>query len=365
MRLFFLSAEPSADLYGSLLIKALKEKRPDLEIFCVGGSEMESAGAIRIMDNKRLSVVGFWEGTKASLRLARIKERLKREISALNPNIFLPISFGSFSLPLCSDLKRKGIKIVYISPPQVWAWGKGRVKFLKRYTDKIICLFPFEQKFYQRYGIPALYFGNPLIKFVKPRLKRERIFDKYHLAKDTKIICLAPGSRREEIRRHLPFLLELFKEIREKEAITGFLLLPSNKIKDIGCRILDVQNLFFASEDKYDLIFHSELVIGRLGTISLETTLLGKTFIGIYLPHPLSYLLGRAIVKTPSFSLPNLILGKKVFPEFIRPDIKEVCSSVLTVLKNREGYEKYCLAIREILDMEDPAARIAEEILSG
>ncbi len=370
MRLFFLSGEPSGDLYGSFVIKAIKEKRPEVEIFCVGGEELESAGAVRIMDNKDLSVVGFWEGAKASFRLWRLKERLRKEILTLRPSVFLPLSFSSFALPLVKELREGGfnqkVKIIYISPPQVWAWGKGRVKYLKRYVDKVICLLPFEEEFLRSCGINAFYFGNPLTEFVKPKLSREDIVKQYATPIGKKVICLTPGSRKEEVERHLPFLLELFSLLNKEKTFFGFVLLPaalkSKKADYTG--EANCPDLVFSAEDKYDLITLSELVIGKLGTISLETVLLGRPYVGIYIPNLISYIAGRFIVKTRLFSLPNILLREKAFPEFIRPNIEDVKKTIERILANKGIYEADCLKVRRVLEREGVKEKIVEAVLN-
>ncbi len=342
MKIFLFSGEPSADLYGSLVIKAIKGLNPKVEIRAVGGRELEEAGAKRIRDNQDLSVVGFYEGIKSSFRLFWLKKKLKKEISAFAPDIFLPISFGGFVLPLGRELKKEGIKIIYLSPPQIWAWGKGRISFLKRYVDKIICLFPFEFEFYRRYSLPAFYFGNPLTELTQSFLEREKGENN-----DLRIISLAPGSRKEEIKRHLPFLKEVFHRVNKNKEFIGFTIVSPHLLP----------------EKRYEIIACSELVIGKLGTIALETVLLGKPYVGIYIPSLPSYLIGRFLVQTKLFSLPNIILKEKVFPEFIRPNLREIEKAIKMVLKDKRFYETCCLKVREILSEEKPAKRIAEAIL--
>ncbi len=354
MKIFLLSGEPSADLYGSLVVKALKELEPKVEIRAVGGRELESAGAKRVRDNQDLSVIGFYEGIRSGPRLFGLKEKLKKEIISFAPDIFLPISFGGFALPLCRELKKEGIKIIYLSPPQIWAWGKRRIFFLKRYIDKIICLFPFEIEFYRRYSLTAFYFGNPLTELTQTFLgksKREN--------SDLRIISLAPGSRKEEMKRHLPFLKEVFYQVNRNREFIGFFISPPYLLpKKKG-----EEEIIFTQEKRYEIIARSELVIGKLGTIALEAVLLGKPYVGIYIPSLPSYILGRFLVQTKLFSLPNIILKEKVFPEFIRPNSKEVEEAIKIVLKNKEFYESYCLKVREILTEEKPAKRIAAAIL--
>lgn len=357
MKIFLLSGEPSGDLYASLVVRAIKELDPKVEIRAVGGKELAETPVARIRDNQDLGVVGFYEGMKSSFRLYRIKERLKKEIIAFAPDIFLPISFSGFSLPLSRELKKEGIKIIYLSPPQIWAWGKRRVSFLKRYVDKIICLFPFEVEFYRWYSLPAFYFGNPLLELTQPFLKdaeevRERA------------IAFAPGSRREEMKRHFPFLKEIFSRLNKNKELLGFFLLLPNLL---SAKVKEDKEVIFVSEKRYEIIARSELVVGKLGTIALESVLLGKPYVGVYLPSLPTYFWGKFLVRTQYFSLPNLILKEKVFPEFIRPKPEEVEGAIRTILENKENkifYQRKALKVREVLNEKEPTRRIAEAILN-
>ncbi len=329
MRLFFFSGEPSGDLYAHLIIKKIKELEPAVEIFFVGGEELKELDAIRIRDNRDLSVVGFFEGFLKSFSLRRIKEELKREIISLKPDLFLPISFGGLALPLACQLKREGIKTIYLSPPQTWAWGRWRIRYLKK-VDKIILFFPFEVKFYERYGIRPLYFGNPLIEILQPIEKRGK----------ERIISFALGSRGDESRRHKPFFLKLSAAM--------------------GDRYI---KRFLSPERRYEIIAQSDLLVGKFGTVLLESVLLGKPYIGIYFPSLPTLLIGKFLVKRKIFSLPNIILERKVFPEFVRPKIKEVKEKVSEILENREFYEKAGQEVRARLKGKEPTKKIAEEIL--
>jgi len=354
MRIFLLSGEPSGDLYGSLIVKAIRKINPTVEIFCVGEEDLVKAGAKKIRGHQDLSVVGFWEGWKAQFHLRPIKAELKKEILSLKPDLFLPISFSGFALPLARELKREGIKVIYLSPPQAWAWGRWRIPFLKRVADKVISFFPFEAEFYRRYGINSLYFGNPLLEILteKGGERKER----------KKVLSFAPGSRKDEIERHQPFLRRLFQRLNRKNEFIGYFLLPPHLFPNEKRQ--DESGMIFATENRYEIILSSELVVGKLGTIALESVLLGKPYIGFYIPSFPTYLIGKFLVRTKLFSLPNLILNERAFPEFINPKCEELEEEIKRVREKSEFYKEKCLRVKERLSGREITKRIAEAILA-
>ena len=160
---FLLAGEPSGDLYAGLAARAVRELDGSVRMTGIGGPEMRAAGVELVEETSGLGVFGFWEGLTASGRLRDFAWRVKTMLNETRPDVFVPVSFSGINLRLARFARDLGIRVVYLSPPQLWAWGKWRTKRLRRATDKVICLMPFEEPFFKRLGVNAVFLGNPLV----------------------------------------------------------------------------------------------------------------------------------------------------------------------------------------------------------
>lgn len=360
MKILFLSGEPSGNLYLNYLIENFNRLYPDIQLYVIGNKENLKGDFHLIFDTKNLAVVGFYEGIKKFFFLLPYLKEIEKKIKELKPDIFIPISFPGFNLPLIKRIKNEKLRIIYFAPPQIWAWGKFRYKILKKYVNKIICPFPFEKEFYEKLKIKAVYLGNPLLEIVKTNLAKEEIKEKYNI-KDEKTLILMPGSRNEIIKKNLPFFLKVFKELTKDFKIKPFIL---------GFKNLDYKNnslnLPIIYEDHYELISISDLVLTCLGTSTLEIALLNKPFISVYFPSFITLLIGKFLVKTKYFALPNILLKEKIFLEFINPKLEIVLPKAKEILENKINYQPYFKKIKEILNnKEERAKSIINEILTN
>lgn len=361
MKILLLSAEPSGDLYLNYLIDNFNKLYPQIKLYVIGNKENLKGNFQLLLDTKNFTVVGFYEGIKKSFSLFPYLKEIERKFKEIKPDIFIPISFPGFNLPLIKRIKNKKLKIVYFAPPQIWAWGKFRYKILKRYIDKIISLFPFEKEFYEKLKIKAVYLGNPLLEIVKTDLTKEEIKKKYNI-KDEKILILMPGSRKEIIRKNLPFFLMVYEKLNKDFKIKPFIL----GLKNLNYKEYNFLNLPIVYEDHYELISLADLVLTCLGTSNLEITLLNRPFISIYFPSFLTLLIGKFLLKTGCFSLPNILLKEKVFLEFINPKLEIIYQRAKEILENKINYQPYFEKIKKILNNKKEIAKnIITEILTN
>ena len=312
-RIFIVAGEESGDLHGSLLIKEIKKLSPDVEIVGMGGEKMKNAGMKSILKmDKDISVIGFGEAIRNIGKLTKIYNLLKNYLKRNKIDIFIPIDYPGMNLRLSHIAKEKGVKVIYYISPQVWAWGESRLRQIKKYVDKVIVILPFEKEFYKSKGIEVLYFGHPLLDIVKVEISEEEFRKNYKLEKP--IIGLLPGSRKSEVKKNIPLLVEIAKEESKN---FSFAFLRAKNIED---------NNFSASfpvvsYHPYSLMKYSKLLIVTSGTATLEAAILGTPMIIIYQPSLFSYFVGKLVLKVPHIGLVNLIAGEKVFPEFVSPQI--------------------------------------------
>jgi lipid-A-disaccharide synthase len=350
---FLLAGEPSGDLYAGLVARAMRETDGSVRMLGIGGPEMCSAGVEMVEGTSELGLFGFWEGLTAAGRLRGFARRVKAMLEGTRPDVFVPVSFSGVNLGLARDLD---IKVVYLSPPQVWAWGKWRTKKLRRATDRVICLMPFEERFFKKLGVNAVFLGNPLVDLLKPQMnagERGDLHRQGHPAPSLPALrlLLLPGSRPSEIQRHLPLMHEV--AVRLKADV------PDLEVAELPLP---------ATGERYSLIASASLLLAASGTVTLEAALLGMPMVVVYRLSSLSYLAAKLMVRLKYFSLPNLLLERQAVPEFSQPEVKQVYRAARELLLNpdrRERMRRELAQIRPLFGEPGAAHRIAREIVTA
>ena len=214
------AGEASGDLYAAQLVEQLRRGLPDTEFFGCAGHRMRAAGVRPVVDAASLSVVGLLEVVGHVPRIYLEYRRLLAAARRERPDLAILTDSPDFHLPLARHLKRLGIPVVYLVAPQVWAWRKGRIRQIRRNTDRLLCIFPFEEDFFRRQGVRADYIGHPLARLVRPAYSKEEFFQKHTLPTGRPLVALLPGSRRGEVFRHLPALLGAVDRLRQRATLS-------------------------------------------------------------------------------------------------------------------------------------------------
>ncbi|WP_456456356.1 lipid-A-disaccharide synthase [Thermovibrio sp.] len=328
-KLLIVSGELSGSLYAQELVKRLRGK---FELFGVFHKEVE--GAKRLYDSGRITAFGLFEVVGKLGEIRRALKELERFIREERPRALILIDFPGFNLKVAEIAKREGVKVLYFIPPKLWAWGEWRVKKLKELVDRLFVIFPFEVDFYKKFGIDALYVGNPLVDLVFPRFKKEVFFKTYGLKEP--LFSLLPGSREGEVKRLLVPLLKVSLKFSGSWAIPVASTVNYGKVKRERDRVNRKLKLL-KEELRYDLMAYSRAGVIASGTASLEASLLGLPHVVVYKVNPLTYLVAKRLVKTPFISLPNIIAGREVVPELIQGDATSLkIESKLDYLLERE-----------------------------
>jgi lipid-A-disaccharide synthase len=312
------AGEASGDLYAATLVAKLRRIWPDADFYGCTGPRMREAGVRTVVDAASLAVVGLVE---VIAHIPRIYGEYRKLLAAARqdpPDLAILTDSPDFHLRLATRLKALGIPIVYLVAPQVWAWRQGRVKQMRRVIDHLLCIFPFEEKFFRSRRIPVTYIGHPLVLLAKPAMSKAEFFRKHRLAADRPVIVVLPGSRRGEAARHLGTLLEAVNRLYQSQAAN--FLLPASATTGAAFfreRILRAPIQVIDGEI-WDALAHADLALAASGTVTVEAALLGTPLVTFYKVSPVSWFLGKRLVKVPFFSMVNLIAERKIVPELMQ-----------------------------------------------
>ncbi len=336
MQVLVSAGEASGEMYGAQLIEALRRRDPSLTFFGAGGERMRAAGCEIVVDAKDLSVVGI---TEILSHLPKILGLFKKLISAADdkrPAIAVVIDSPAFNWRVARRMRKRGIPVVYYVCPQFWAWRQGRVKLLRKYVDKALVIFPFEEEFYRERGVDATYVGHPLADLPKPRVSRVDYAAANELDPVKTWIAIMPGSRRKEVRMNLPTILNACERLLDDSLAQGrsaaeyeFLLpvartLDAPFLKELITRWREARptaslpvNVHLVADSLPALALARAGIVAS-GTATVEAAIMGTPFVMVYRVSPLTYALGKPRVKVEYFAMVNLIAGEEVVPELVQ-----------------------------------------------
>ena len=319
-RIMIITGEVSGDLYGSLLAKEIAEIVPDVELCGVGGDRMREMGVETFLDSNDLSVVGFWEAIARIQKLRHALDYAKRQIERRSPDLLILIDYPGMNLRLAKFAKTRGVRIMYYVSPQIWAWGRNRIKLIRKNVDKMAVILPFEIEMYENEGVDVTYVGHPLMDIVHTDFGRQEFMSLLGLPDNGKLVALLPGSRTQEITQHIEPLIRTASLLRERLPAVDFVVVTLPALRGLVEEHMERlgEPLAVMTEHRYDVISHSDLAIACSGTATLEAAVLGTPMIVIYRLALLSWAVGRLIVKVPYISLANLVAGEEIVPEFIQ-----------------------------------------------
>ncbi|HTJ86764.1 MAG TPA: lipid-A-disaccharide synthase [Terriglobales bacterium] len=324
MRILISAGEASGEMYGAQLMEALRRNDPGIEFFGVGGDKMRAAGCDIVVDAQDLSVVGITEILSHLPKIWGLFHKLIAEADRRKPELAIVIDSPAFNWRVARQMKKRGIPVAYYVCPQFWAWRQGRTRLLRKYVDKALVIFPFEEKFYRDRGVDAEFVGHPLADLAKPAITREHYAAEHGLVPSKPWITLMPGSRRKEVKMNLPEMLRTAKFLGTEY---NFLIPVAATVSK--SLILDFMNQTDCTElsiylvpDALPALAHSRAGIIASGTATVEAALMELPFVMVYRVTPLTYLLGRSTVKVPNFAMVNLIAGEEIVPELVQRNFR-------------------------------------------
>lgn len=369
MRLYLIAGEASGDLHGSNLLKALFALQPGLDCRAWGGDRMQQAGAHLVKHYRDLAFMGFVEVAKNLRTILKNISFCKQDILSFRPDALVLIDYPGFNLRIARWAKSQGIPVVYYISPQLWAWHASRAHAIRRDVDKLLVILPFEQAFFKQYGIEAEYVGHPLLDELGRLGYLAPLDEPPAIVKPTSAtrpqIALLPGSRKQEVSRILPRMLEATTRFPSYDfVIAGTHTLPESFYSPIlakypGVRLLRGQT--------YEILKDSVAALVKSGTSTLETALLGIPQVVCYAGSPLSYQIARQLVKVKYISLVNLIMDYPLVRELIQDELNTenlnmALSEMLEPAKAAEVKKGYA-ELRKLLGDGGASARAAKAIL--
>jgi len=324
VRILISAGEASGEMYGAQLVEALRRRSPWLQFFGAGGERMRAAGCEIVVDAKDLAVVGITEIVSHLPKILGLYRNLIRAADENRPALAVVIDAPAFNWRVARQMRKRGIPVVYYVCPQFWAWRQGRVKLLRKYVNKALVIFPFEEKFYRDRGVDATFVGHPLADLPAPEVTRRQYAAQHKIDVAKQWITLMPGSRRKEVRMNLPTILEAADKLGSDYE---YLLPIARTLEPVFLQDLMDSRQTASPPRKIHLVpeslpalYHSRAGIVASGTATVEAAIMGTPFVMVYRVSPLTYALGKPRVKVSHFAMVNLIAEKEVVPELVQHD---------------------------------------------
>ena len=315
-RVLISAGEASGENYGAMLIPELRKLLgADTQFFGVGGERMRAAGCQTVVDSAKVAAVGITEVIK---HIATIYREFFRTVSVARsrkPDVAVLIDFPDFNLRLAERLHGMGVPVVYFVSPQLWAWKQRRIWRVKKFVDRMLVIFPFEETYYRKRQVQAEYVGHPLADLPIPQVSREECARQFNLNPGKPWIALLPGSRKKEILLNLPVMLEAARTLGSEYeyVIPVASTLPREWMaQQIGSARVHLV------DDARAALLHSRAAVVASGTATVEAALIGTPFLVVYRVSNLTYAIGRRLVKVKNYGMVNLIAGREIVPELIQ-----------------------------------------------
>lgn len=368
-QVLIVAGESSGDLHGSNLLKAAAENYPQLKFYGVGGERMRSAGCRIVFPSDELSVMGLVEVFAQLPRLISRFRQLKKILQGRErPDLLVLIDFPDFNLRLAKIAKLVGVPVLYYISPKVWAWRSGRAKTIADRVDRLALIFPFEPAIYRSLGVTADYVGNPLLdEFVENRPKGD-LRQRLGIDAASQVVGIFPGSRNSELTYIFATLVDTAKQLLKLKPQIRFLLpvAPSlsreffiDKLKDSQLPIIVVE------ENIYEVASACNAVLTVSGTVTLQLTLTETPMAILYKVAPLSYAIGKRLIKIEYAGLTNIVAGREIVKEFIQDaaEPQQLCQELVRLLDD-EQYKKQMRDdlknVKSMLGAPGCSARVAE-----
>lgn len=363
-KVFIITGEPSGDMHGANLVKAMRKLQPTLDIKCWGGDRMKDAGATVVKHIDELAFMGFVEVLANLPTILKNFRLCKAQIQKFNPEIVVLIDYPGFNLRMAKHIKAMNIKVAYYISPQIWAWKESRVAKIKRFVDHVFVILPFEKDFYAKHGIDAEFAGHPLLDEIQLIGEDAQGFRQAALIDGSKpIIALLPGSREQEISLLLKPISGIVEKFPDYQFVASKVAWQPKRLYE---QLPDAVHLVEGMT--YNLLKHAEAAIVTSGTATLETALIGTPQVVVYKAHPISVIIARWLVKVKFISLVNLIMDREVVRELIQAEVnaenlEKELSYIIKGGKSRNAILNDYAVLREKLGKKGASDFVASRLL--
>lgn len=366
-KLFIITGEYSGDMHAARVVKELRALNSDLQIEGIGGVNLEAEGVKLFANQDKMSAVGI--SPKIIIDHYNLGKSLVNYLkNEYKPDLVLLIDYGAFNLTIAKFLHSAGIKVFYYIPPQVWASRKYRINLIKKFVDKVLCIFPFEKKLYAQYGIDTHYCGHPLVAQLPPPAPRREFFRTHGFDIEKKLVSVFPGSRVFELKQLMPVFKETVKLLQKKHPDLQFCISHAPNLTDeVYNKYLGDIDIPVIKGENQALLSVSDALILASGTVALEACLYQTPMIIAYKGPQLFYWIYLLVRCIKRVSLPNIIADKSIVPEIIQNDVssQNISCHIEEFLYNQEKREQIIRElgeVRELLSNKNSALEVAKVI---
>lgn len=369
MKIYLIAGEPSGDLLGARVMRAFKEQaKNDISFYGVGGETMEQEGLTSLFDIKDLAVMGFVEVLPSIPKILKHLQEIIDDIQKVKPDIIMTIDSFSFSIRVHQRLIKEGITIphVHCVAPQVWAWKKGRAKTLGRYVDRLFCLLPYEPNYFTPHGLKADFVGHPVIEGGADKGNGKYFRQKHNIPETAKVLCVLPGSRKNEIKYLLPIFKasveELNKEISDLYVVLPTVATVAGKLKHYFNDWKIPHIIVQGEKERYDAFAASNVAIAASGTVSLELALAKVPHLIAYKVSPLTGYLAKRLLKIKYVNLINLLANKEIISELLQENctVDNIVNETISLLNGKKQETHFSLNQLGVDDELTPSQKIAD-----
>jgi lipid-A-disaccharide synthase len=370
------AGEASADLHGSSLASAIKRLDPHVVLCGIGGDKMQQAGVRILISSSEMAVVGLTEAVFRARTILKAYRVLKALIKSASPDLLILIDYPDFNIRMAGLAKRYHIPVLYYISPQVWAWRRGRVRKISRRVDRMAVILPFEEAFYREHGVNVTYVGHPLMDAIPDRPDPQRIRSDRGLDSHRHTLALLPGSRKEEVKHLAPIMVRAAEILKGRYPNMRFVLPLAPTIQADYVEPFTsskTAHIEISASGLYEVLRPCNAALVASGTATLETAIMGVPMVIAYKVSPLSYWVGRRVIKIPHIGLVNLVAGERVVPELIQDEVtpERLAAEASTILDRREVREEMVQKLEEVRNRlgkrgaSERTAQIAIQMIEG
>lgn len=340
------AGEASGDLHGASLARVLCRRWPGARLYGLGGPQMREAGVELLAHTDELAVMGFAEVLKHLPYFVKLMRRVQASLERRRPDLVVPIDYPGFNLRLARRARARGIPVLYYIAPQVWAWHRSRIHGLARATDRLAVILPFEEDLFRRAGANVRFVGHPLLDLPAPGRTRADFLAAFGLDPDRPVLALMPGSRGQEVARHL----ELFEAAAERLTAVRPEVQPviaaGGSVRPDAYRLARYPRV----SEAWELLHHAAAALVKSGTGTLQAALAGTPLAVAYRMHPATYALARRLVRVPHIALANLVVGERIAEELVQEAATPaaLAGALLPLLPGGSGRERTLAALGQV-----------------
>ncbi len=374
-QLLVVTGEASGDHHGAMVVEKLKELLPEVRVCGIGGDALQAAGMEILYHSRHISVVGLLEVLSHAPAVLRAFNVIRRALRSSPPTLVLLIDYPDFNVRIAKLAKKYGLPVLYYISPQLWAWRRGRAKKMAGIIDKMAVIFPFEVPFYEDVGLDAEFVGHPLLDREVELPPRSETLQAFSLSDARPVVGLLPGSRAKEIERLLPDMLRAAERILQRVNTARFVLpiapgIDADQLRRTidahGVRVHTVEDGFYRALDVCDI------AVVASGTATLQTALMEKPMVILYRVAPLTYHIGRLLIRVDCIGLANIVAGRKIVPELIQNEVtpERIAGEVLDILESPGRMQQMITGLKSIKaslgsgGASEKVARIAADMLT-